>query len=572
MKNIYRLWYYFKKYKIAITVAMIASAIVASTDAAIVYLSKDVLDKIFIAKDTRMLKLLPFAIMSLFIVRLISTFFQSYLIKSTAQKAIQQIRNDMYYKMIRLPMSYYDNNELGTMMTKVISDVSNLQSAVSSALNVFRSVLSVIFLTGVVFYQDFTMALSVFLIIPILMIIIKKSGKKMKKHSAKSQEQLGFVGFILNESFSGIRVVKAFINEAKEFNRFKLASVKEMKYRLKQAVVSSVSSPLIETMSGFGVALIIFYGGFKVISGETTPGTFFSFLTAFGFMFEPFKKINNYNNLLQKASASADRIFSVLDCENDIIDNNGSLKCEAAKKDIRFDNVSFRYSEDGPDVLKNINLTLEHGKSTAIVGHSGSGKSTLASLLSRLYDVTDGKITINDIDIKDFDVYSLRRNIGVVTQHPFLFNNTIMYNIAYGSDTEDMEKIKEAAKHAYALDFIEAMPDKFDTLVGEMGVMLSGGQKQRITISRAILMDPPILVLDEATSALDMKSEHIVQKALEELVKKKTSIIIAHRLSTVINADKIVVLHKGEIVAAGTHIELLEKSDIYSKMVLPQLV
>lgn len=566
MNNLLRIWQYFKQYRLRIVFAMLASVIVSGTDAAMAYLSKDLLDKIFIEKNIDMLKLLPLILISLFMIRMASRFTQNYLIKYSAQKAIQKIRDDMYHKLIRMPLSYFHVNPTGTISNKVLTDIKNLQNSVTSALSIFRSMITVIFLIAVVFKHDYKLSLSIFIIAPIMVLIIRKSGKKMKKTSYKTQIQLGEVSNVIVESFRGIKVIKSFANEKKESEKFSIASLKLFKYLTREALISSISSPLIETLAGFAVAVIIFYGGYNVISGETTPGTFFSFLTAFGLMFEPIKKINNYNNVLQKANASADRIFAVLDTENDLTKNNSSLTCNAKGKDIIFDNVSFRYNEENPNVLDSFNIKIKSGSTVALVGHSGSGKSTLISLLSRFYDVTGGAIRIGDTDIKEYDIYSLRKNISIVNQEPYLFNNTVSYNIVYGADSATDEDIVKAAEHAYALDFINEMPDKFDTVLGEMGVRLSGGQKQRITIARAVLADSPVVILDEATSALDTESEKIVQKALDNLMKNKTTIVIAHRLSTILNADMIIVLDKGKLVSKGTHQELLKSCEHYSRM------
>lgn len=372
----------------------------------------------------------------------------------------------------------------------------------------------------------------------------------------------------LQETFSGVRVVKAFANESKEINNFFHINAREVKYRLKQSFVSALSSPLMETIAGFAVAAIIFYGGLKVINGETTAGTFFSFVTAFGLMFDPFKKkINNYNSTMQMANASAERIFDVLDLHNSILDNDGELECDAHGKSVSFDNVTFAYNETDGIVLNGFTLDVRPGMMVALVGSSGAGKSTIASLIPRFYDVTGGSIKIGDTDIRDFKVHSLRTNIGIVSQEAFLFfNESIAYNIAYGTGEQDLNKIKQAADAAYALEFVEELTDGFDTVIGERGDRLSGGQKQRLTIARALLLNPPILILDEATSALDTESERIVQKALSNLMQGRTSFVIAHRLSTILNADMIVVLDGGKIESTGTHNELLEKSEIYTKL------
>jgi len=567
MNNFARIWSYFRSYKLLLFLALISSAGVSATDAAVAYIVKDIMDGIFISKDTEMLTVIPIAIAVLFSVRFVARFTQVYSIQYAGQKAVQQIRDDMFNKLIVLPMGYFSENSIGIVMTKVISDVNNLQNAISSALRVFRSALTIIFLIAVVFHQNSHLALSIFVLAPLLFIIVHKSGKKIKTNSRKIQEQTGHIGNALNESFTGIRVVKSFNNEEREFDNFKKVSLKELKYKLRQALISSISSPLIETLAGVAAAGIIAYGGMMVIQGQTTTGTFFSFLTAFGMMFEPIKKLNNYNHIIQIARASAERIFSVLDTQNDIIDNNGTIQCIAKGKTVTFENISFSYNPEGQQILNNININVPYGKTIALVGSSGAGKSTLVSLIPRFYDVTNGSVKIGDTDIRDFDVYSLRRNIGIVSQSPFLFNNTIRYNMTYGcSEDVSEERLKEAAEQAYALDFINELPDGFDTMLGERGSKLSGGQKQRLTIARALLTDPQILILDEATSALDTESEKVVQKAMNNLMKDRTCFTIAHRLSTIIDADLIAVMDKGQVVAIGPHAELLKTSPLYTKL------
>lgn len=561
------MWQYFKKHKALIVIAFISSIAVSGTDAAIAYLVKDIMDGIFISKNMTLLKVMPLIISVTFLVRCIARFGQQYSIQFAGQKAVQQIRDDMYQKVIHLPMSYFEGNPTGVIMTKITNDVANLQNAISSALRIFRSGLSVFFLIGIVFYQNFELGLSVLIVAPFLIIIIGKAGKKIKLTSHKIQEYTGLISNSMNESFTGIRVVKSFANEDMEMDGFNKVVFTEMKYKLKQAFITSVSSPLIETLAGLSVAGLILYGGMKVINGEMTTGEFASFLTAFGMMFEPFKKINNYNKVIQTARASSERIFSVLDTHNEILEHNGTQKCDMRDAEIKFDNVSFSYSSDDRKILDNINFTVPYGTSVALVGYSGAGKSTLISLLPRFYDVTSGRITINGTDLREFDIFSLRRNIGIVSQSPFLFNNSIRYNLTYGCEEEvSEEQLLKAAEQAYALDFINELPEGFDTVIGERGSRLSGGQKQRLTIARAMLVNPPILILDEATSALDTESEKMVQKAISNLMQNRTSFTIAHRLSTVIESDVIIVMDSGKISDMGTHAELLERSEYYRNL------
>jgi subfamily B ATP-binding cassette protein MsbA len=451
-------------------------------------------------------------------------------------------------------------------MTRIINDVAMLHNAIPAALKIFRSGLSVFFLIGVVMYQDPVLGSSIFVAIPVMAYIIDKTGRKVKQYSKKRQEKISELGKALQETLTGISVVKSFAKEEKEEKKFFKLNGVALVYRLKQVLVTSLSSPFMESLAGFAAALILFYGGLKVINGETTPGTFFSFLTAFGLMFEPFKNINNDNVTVQSAIAASERIFEIIDTNNDILENDGTIECDARGKDITFENVSFAYNAEDGDVLKGINLTVKSGSTVALVGASGAGKSTIASIIPRFYDIREGSVKIGGTDIRDFKVHSLRRNIGIVSQDTFLFNTSLRENIAYGTGEDDMEKIRAAADSAFALQFIEELEEGFDTLAGQRGDRLSGGQKQRVTIARALLSNPPLLILDEATSALDTESERMVQQALTNLMKGRTSIVIAHRLSTILNADMIVVLENGEIQATGAHDELLKKSEIYARL------
>lgn len=566
MKNIKRLWTYFKDQKMFIVLAILFSAVVSATDGAAAYIVKHILDGIFINKNLDMLKLIPLLLIGLYLVRFIARIFQSYFIQYAGQNAVQKVRTDLYNKLIHMPMRFFDNNDTGALITRIIHDVSNIQNAIPSALKIFRSGLSVIFLIGVVLYQDAILGSTIFIAIPIMALIIDKTGRKVKKYSKKRQEKLGQLGTAIQESITGISVVKSFAREDLEENKFFKKNKETMIYRIKHVFVTSLSSPFMETIAGFAAALILFYGGMKVINGDTTPGTFFSFLTAFGLMFDPFKKINNENAIVQKATAAADRIFDVLDSHNEILENDGTELCDAKDKDITFENVTFSYNDIDGDVLKNINLKVKAGTTVALVGSSGAGKSTIASIIPRFYDIKSGSVKIGDTDLRDFRVHSLRQNIAIVAQDAFLFNTTIRENIAYGTNEQDEDKIRKAAEAAFALSFIEDLEDGFDTFAGQRGDRLSGGQKQRITIARALLANPPILILDEATSALDTESERMVQDALANLKKGRTSIVIAHRLSTILDADMIVVLNKGEIEATGTHSELLKKSTTYARL------
>ncbi|WP_041223550.1 ABC transporter ATP-binding protein [Deferribacter desulfuricans] len=566
VKLLKRVWLYFRPYKWHIFFSFVFSLFVAASNGASAYIIKPALDGIFINKEKEKLLLMPFVIVGIYLIKGIFRFLQNFLMRRTGQKVVQAIRNDLFDKIIMLPIRFFSESSTGVLMSRITNDVNMVQSSIPSFVTAIRETFSILGLAAVVLYQDPYLGSFALFVLPLVVLPLIKIGKKIKKYSRRGQEKMGDISSVLQESFSGIRVVKAFANEDKEKEKFKVHNEKLVRNEIKKIVYNEISSPMMELIGAIGLALVIYYGGLKVIEGVSTPGTFFSFIAAIAMMYDPFKRINSANNNIQSAIAAAERIFEIMDTENEILENDGELECDAKGKDVIFDHVYFRYKDNEDYVLKNINLSVKPGTTVAIVGSSGAGKSTLVSLIPRFYDVTSGAIKIGETDIRDFKVHSLRKNIGIVSQEPFLFNDTVFNNIAYSMNNVTEEDVINAAKAAYAHEFILELPEGYNTVIGERGVRLSGGQRQRITIARALLKNPPILILDEATSALDTESEKIVQKALENLMKHRTSFVIAHRLSTVINSDVIVVLDKGEIESIGTHKELLVKSKVYKKL------
>jgi len=561
-----RIWSYFRKYKILIVIAVISSLIVAASQGATAYAIKPTLDGIFIDKNKDMLLIMPVIVVMLFATRGVFVFLQMFLMRYSGQKAIESVRNDLYSKIITLPLRFFGQNSTGVLMSRITNDVNLMQSSIPAMVNVMRDSITLVGLVFVVLYQDLYLALFSFIVFPFIGVLIVNIGKKMKRYSRKGQEKMGILSSVIQESFSGVRVVKAFATEGSEVNKFKKENANFVRYTIKRLTISSLSSPLMELIGAIGIAIIVYFGGLKVINGATTPGTFFSFMAAVIMMYEPFKKINKDNYTIQAALAAAERVFEVMSLQNDILDHDGHIDCNARGETINFEDVYFRYENNEKYILKEINLEIKAGAIVAVVGPSGAGKSTWVNLIARFYEVTKGAIKIDGVNIRDFKIYSLRRNIGFVAQEPFLFNDTVRNNISYGFKTVDDEQVIRSAKAAYAHDFIMQLPDKYDTVIGERGVRLSGGQKQRLTIARALIKDPPILILDEATSSLDTESEKIVQKALDNLMIGRTSFVIAHRLSTIIDADMIVVLNEGKIDATGRHNQLLKESEVYSNL------
>jgi subfamily B ATP-binding cassette protein MsbA len=450
-------------------------------------------------------------------------------------------------------------------MSRITNDVNSMQGAVSEAVtSLLKDSFTLICLMFVIFYRDWQLALVAMVIFPVTIYPIATFGRKIRKLATRTQMTMGSLTTLLQETISGARIVKAFGREDYESSRFSRENETLLKLTLKSVTISAVSSPFMEFLGGVGIAAIIFYGGYQVIQGVSTPGTFFSFLAALIMLYEPIKRLTNVNNTIQQGIAGAQRVFSIIDAVPEIRNKPEAIPLPAISKAIDIRNVTFRY-EDTP-VLKQINLTVRAGEAVAFVGMSGGGKTTLVNLIPRFYDVSEGQILIDGRDIRDVTMESLRAQIGIVTQQTILFNDTVRNNIIYGDIEKTEADVIRAAKAANAHHFIMNLPDGYDTVIGEQGTKLSGGERQRISIARALLKDAPILVLDEATSSLDTEAEIEVQEALENLMKGRTTLVIAHRLSTIRNADRIVVLVNGEIVEEGTHEALLDKKGEYFRL------
>jgi len=547
------------------SIAIVLMAIVGSLSGLTAYLVKPVMDGIFVKKNVIMLKVLPLIVLAVFLVRSLCDWGQRYQMRYVGLKIISDLRQKLYDHIQNMSLSFIERSSTGVLMSRITNDVNLLQGAVSAAITSFlKDSFTMIGLVFVVFYQDWRLASLAILILPGAYLLIDKLGKKMRRYSKKCQQAMGDISSIVQELLRGIRVVKAFNSEEYELKKFDRENERIFKYNMRISVVQGLSSPLMELLGAFGIATIIGYGGYQVIQGQSTPGTFFSFLAALFMLYKPMKRLSKVNNLIQNGLAAANRIYEILDTEPDITNRTGAVELKDVKKGIEFKDVSFSYGEGL--VLRDINISIPAGDVVALVGVSGGGKTTLASLIPRFYDLQEGEILIDGVDLRNFTVDSLRSRIALVNQDPFLFNDTIWNNIAYGNFNKTEEDIISAAKAAYAYDFIVELPAGFDTVVGDRGVSLSGGQKQRICIARAFLKDAPILILDEATSSLDNESEKEVQKSLFNLMKGRTTIIIAHRLSTVINASKIFVISSGKIIEAGSHDQLLKAGGEYSRL------
>lgn len=559
------MWPYFAPYKWLMFLAITASIITASTNGALAVAVKYVFDDMFKPNDYTYLYILPIVVVVIYVAKSGFLFMQGFLMSYIGNKVIEKLRNETFEKMVRLPVKYYSNQSTGVLMSRITNDINLVQSSIPTIISMFRAVLTMVGLIGVIFYMNYQLALIALVLYPIFIVPLSIISKKLRKYSHLGQERMGTLTSVLQESFSGIRVVKAFVAEEKEVDRFEKANAQTIKYANKSVLAGNLASPLTEALGSFGIGAVLLMGGYQVISGTSTTGTFIAFLAALVQIYEPVKLFANSNNALQASIAASDRVFSMFDEEDEIIENKGSIPCNAEGKDIEFKNVSFKY-DNNIYALKDVSFKVKAGSTVAFVGPSGAGKTTMAHLIPRFYDVTDGAILIGGVDIKEYDLYSLRHNIATVSQDAFLFNDTIRNNISYSKANATDEEIKKAARAAYADEFIESFPEKYDTLCGERGVKLSGGQKQRVTIARALLKNPPILILDEATSALDTESERVVQKALDNLMQGRTSFVVAHRLSTILNADMIVVFNKGGIEAIGRHEEIVVSSPTYKKL------
>lgn len=561
-----RIFTYIKPYKNRIFIAIFGMVIVALADAGLAYLVKPVLNDVFLKTDKKMLKIVPLALIGLYFLKGVFRYVQVYLMGSVGQRVIMDIRNKMYEHFQRLSFDYFSANQTGAMMSRITNDIISMQHSLPVAIDLIRQPFTLIGLIAVAFYQEWRLTLFVLIIMPLMLIPFASLTKRLRNYSKRGQEKMGDISSILQETFSGIRVTRAFGMEEHEIQRFKDENKRFMKLRLKTIKYDELSSPINEFVSSIGIGFVIWYGGYQVLEGKSTPGAFFSFLAACALMYNPIKKLNSANAGIQESMAAAERVFSVIDTEPSVKERDEAVNISEINQGVEFKNVSFKYQEE--PVIKDINIRVRAGEVVAIVGESGGGKSTLVSLIPRFYDVTEGSISIDGIDIRDLTFSSLRRLTAVVSQETFLFNDTIRNNIAYLPERGSIgiETIIEASKAANAHDFIMAMPEAYDTIIGERGIRLSGGQKQRLSIARALLKDSPILILDEATSSLDSESEYLVQEALNRLMEGRTTFVIAHRLSTIQHADRILVLSKGKIVEEGRHEELLKNNGEYARL------
>ena len=565
MKPLKRLLNLARPYSKQLAVAMVFMLIAGAMQAAQALLLKPVLDDVFLKKDIATLRWVPFAVIGIFFLKASCNYGQTIIMSFIGLKIITNLRNRLYQQIQKQSLSFFTSHPTGILMSRITNDVSSIQSASSEAItSLIKDTVSLFSLVCVIFYTDWKLAFVALIVFPVTIYPIAKFGKRMRKVTTSSQITMGTLTSLLQETISGTRIVKAFCMEKYENERFAAENQTLLKYNMKAVSVSAISSPLMDFLAGIGIGGIIFYGGYNVIQGTSTPGTFVSFLAAALMLYEPVKRLTNVNNTIQQGIAGADRVFSIIDRVPDIEDKPDAVELPSITRNIDIENVTFRYEEK--PVLKNINLSIKSGEVIAFVGMSGGGKTSLVNLIPRFYDVSEGRVLIDNRDIRDVTLQSLRSQIAIVTQQTILFNDTVRNNIAYGDIDRTEDEILNAAKAANAHDFIMKLPKGYDSNIGELGTKLSGGEKQRISIARALLKNAPILILDEATSSLDTEAEIEVQDALNNLMKGRTTLVIAHRLSTIRNADRIIALVNGQIIEEGNHETLMDKKGEYFRL------
>jgi subfamily B ATP-binding cassette protein MsbA len=552
-----RLVRYAAPYRFRFAAALVAMLVYAAASALLAYLIKDILDRVLphgeeVARTAAL-------IVGFYVFKGLGSYFSAYLMADIGQRVVRDIRDRLQRHILGQSASFFARRSTGQLLSRVTNDVGQVQHAVSETLgDLLQETLALVGYAALLFYYDAGLALVCITGAPLIVYPLAQLGRRLRRTTRRSQEALEHLSHVAAESFAGHRIVKAFGAEAREARKFEAASDALYRTNLRVTRLVSILPPIMELLGGLAIAVALWYGSREIAAGRLTPGTFTSFIAALLLMYGPVKKLSRVNASLQQAFAAADRIFEVLDRHTEVHERPGAPALGPFRRTIAFRDVMFAYDDArSRPILRSLTLDVRAGQMIAIVGRSGAGKTTLVNLLPRFFDVTSGAILIDDVDVRDVTLASLRAQIGMVTQETVLFDDTVAENIAYGAPGAPRSAIEAAARAAHAHDFIMGLPDGYDTAIGERGQRLSGGQRQRIAIARAILKDSPILILDEATSALDTESELAVQNALANLMKNRTSFVIAHRLSTIRRADAIVVMDRGRVVEIGRHEELL---------------
>jgi len=549
-----------------ILLSFVFMGMVAATSGILAALMKPVVDKVFVQKDLSSLWWVAIAVVVTSIAKGISTYAQSSMTAWVGLRVIVDLQNRLFVHLTQMDLQFFHDTATGRLVARFTADIATMRAAVANALaGLGRDSLSVIVLIGVMFYQDWLLAAVSFFAFPAAIQPIVRLGRRLRRVSANTQENTGNFVTLLEQSFQGMRVVKAYGMESQEQDKIAVVTSRQFGLAFKASRVRALSGPIMETLGGLAIAVVIVYGGTRVINGPMTPGAFFSFMTALMMAYQPVKNLANLNASLQEGLAGAQRIFALLDIKPTIVERVGAQPLVVRGGSVRLEDVRFSYDGDR-HALERITLDVPAGKRVALVGASGAGKSTILNLIPRFYDAEAGRVSIDGQDVRDVTLASLRAQIALVSQEILLFDESIRTNIGYGRPGASEEEIVTAARNAAAHDFIAALPQGYDTVVGEHGAKLSGGQRQRLAIARAMLRNAPILLLDEATSSLDAESERHVQVALEALMRGRTTIIVAHRLSTVVDADIIHVIDRGRLAESGRHAELLARGGLYARL------
>jgi|TARA_B100001093_G_scaffold10413_1_gene9728 subfamily B ATP-binding cassette protein MsbA len=566
LKTIRRIW---KSYASGSTklllIALSCNAIVALTTPALPELIRRVIDDIFVNADRSMLTILPLVAISIMLIRAIGTYGANVAINYIGQRIVGSLQKDLYRSILNSDLSYINSIHSARFISSFTADSSKLRETMSSVVvNLSRNILMVVGLVGYLFYVDAMLATIFFIVIPPAAIGLKFLGKKLRKAIRMSLEEIGALSALVSETLKGIRIIKAYGKEQMHVSKASEVIDKVVNFSMKGVRARSASAPIMEIVTGVAIACIIYYAGNKSLDGLMTVGSFMAFTTAAGLLYDPLKAVANLQAMLQEGVAASQRLFPILDNKPKIQDKKNLKKPEIFSGSINFENVSFSYSENDKDVLKNISIKIKSGQTVALVGPSGAGKSSLLNLVPRFYDVSSGKVEINDVDIKDLSLADVRSSSALVSQDTLIFDLSIKENIIFGNDNVSEKTFQNVCEDSLVDEFVKDLPDRYETIAGESGVRISGGQKQRIAIARAMIKNAPILLLDEATSSLDSDSEKKVQIALDKLIKNKTALVIAHRLSTVRNVDKIYVIDKGTVVEEGDHDSLIKNDGLYS--------
>ncbi|MEI6559547.1 MAG: ABC transporter ATP-binding protein [Rhodospirillaceae bacterium] len=546
--------------------ALVFMAVNAATTGAMARLMEPVMDNVFSQRDRTMVVPVAIAVLVAFTVRGFSDYFHSVLMNRIGQHLVADLQKQLYGHLLEADLAFFHATSAGQLISRVMNDVGVMRGTAAECLtSMGKSTLTLLFLVGVMFYNDWRLATGAFIAFPVAGWFVASMGKRMRRVSFSTQVELGNFSAQLNQTFQCIRHVKAYGMEGRERERVGAIIDRLFELVCNSFHVQSLTSPVTEVLSGIAIVAVIVYGGLRVIDGQSTVGALMSFIAAFLLAYEPMKRLSKINAQLQSGLAASERVFELLDTHATILDRPGARPLATQRYDIQFRDVHFAYGDDAP-ALHGVTLEVPHGQTVALVGPSGAGKSTCLNLIPRFYDVLRGSVAIGGEDIRDVALSSLRSRIALVSQEVALFDQSIRENIAYSLPGATEEQIVAAARSAAAHDFIVTLPHGYDTLVGEHGVKLSGGQRQRIAIARAMLRDAPVLLLDEATSSLDTESERAVQGALRTLQRGRTTLVIAHRLSTVVDADRIYVLDQGRVVESGSHAELLHHNGLYSRL------